>query len=369
MEYTDFGGTGLRVSRFGLGCMRFPADEKEAIKMVRYAIDNGVNYIDTAYTYPGSEEIVGKALKDGYREKVCLVTKCPVAMSSSQKDMERYLDEQLKRLQTDYADIYLLHNLSPAVWEKVKKYDGADFLDKAAIKGKILHKGFSLHNSFEAFKEIIDYYPWDMTQMQLNILNEKNQAGGVEGLRYASSKELPVTIMEPLRGGSLVNDPPKSVLDMIEGYHEKRSLVEWCFRWLYDQSEVSVVLSGTSNMEQLKDNLRIFSGSAPGVMSEEDKEFVDRISREYINSVTIPCTDCKYCMPCARGVMITSVFTLYNKYCNTMDESVKDQYREVFFKHGRGADRCVSCGVCELHCPQNLKIRELLASAHEELLN
>jgi len=369
MEYTDFGGTGLRVSRFGLGCMRFPADEKEAIKMVRYAIDNGVNYIDTAYTYPGSEEIVGKALKDGYREKVCLVTKCPVAMSSSRGDMEKYLEVQLKRLRTDRIDIYLLHNLSPAVWEKVRKFDGAGFLDNAAAEGKILHKGFSLHNSFEAFKEIIDYYPWDMTQMQLNILNEKNQAGGVEGLRYASSKELPVTIMEPLRGGSLVNDPPKSVLDMIEGYHEKRSLVEWCFRWLYDQSEVSVVLSGTSNMEQLKDNLRIFSGSAPGVMSEEDKEFVDRISREYINSVTIPCTDCKYCMPCAHGVMITAVFTLYNKYCNTMDTSVKNHYKEVFFKQGRGADRCTSCGVCELHCPQGLKIRELLALAHEELIN
>jgi predicted aldo/keto reductase-like oxidoreductase len=369
MEYIDFGKTGLRVSRFGLGCMRFPTDENDAIKMVRHAIDSGVNYIDTAYTYPGSEEIVGKALKDGYREKVCLVTKCPIAMSSSQKDMERYLDEQLKRLQTDYADIYLLHNLSPAVWEKVKKYDGADFLDKAAIKGKILHKGFSLHNSFEAFKEIIDYYPWDMTQIQLNILDEKNQAGGVEGLRYASAKGLPVTVMEPLRGGSLLKDAPHSVLEMVEGYHEKRSLAEWCFRWLYDQPEVSVVLSGTSNMEQLKDNLRIFSDPSSGVMSEEDKNFISSIAKEYGSSVTIPCTDCKYCMPCSHGVMITAVFTLYNKYCNTMDTSVKDHYKEVFFKQGRGADRCVSCGVCELHCPQGLKIIELLAKAHEELLS
>jgi len=369
MEYIDFGKTGLRVSRFGLGCMRFPADEKEAIKMVRHAIDNGVNYIDTAYTYPGSEEIVGKALKDGYREKVCLVTKCPVAMSSCQEDMEKYLDEQLKRLQTDYADIYLLHNLSPAVWEKVKKYDGAKFLDNAAQKGKILHKGFSLHNSFEAFREIIDYYPWDMTQIQLNILNEKNQAGGVEGLRYASSKGLPVTIMEPLRGGSLLKDAPKTVLEMVERYHEKRSLAEWCFRWLYNQQEVSVVLSGTSTMEQLEDNLRIFSDSAPGVMSEKDKDLIAMIAKEYGSSSTIPCTDCKYCMPCSHGVMIAAVFALYNKYCNSMDTSVKDHYKEVFSKPGRGADRCVLCGVCELHCPQGLKIRELLAAAHEELLN
>ncbi len=369
MEYIDFGKTGLRVSRFGLGCMRFPADEKEAIKMVRHAIDNGVNYIDTAYTYPGSEEIVGKALKDGYREKVCLVTKCPVAMSSCQEDMEKYLDEQLKRLQTDYADIYLLHNLSPAVWEKVKKYDGAKFLDNAAQKGKILHKGFSLHNCFEAFREIIDYYPWDMTQIQLNILNEKNQAGGVEGLRYASSKGLPVTIMEPLRGGSLLKDAPKTVLEMVERYHEKRSLAEWCFRWLYNQQEVSVVLSGTSTMEQLEDNLRIFSDSAPGVMSEKDKDLIAMIAKEYGSSSTIPCTDCKYCMPCSHGVMIAAVFALYNKYCNSMDTSVKDHYKEVFSKPGRGADRCVLCGVCELHCPQGLKIRELLAAAHEELLN
>lgn len=369
MEYVGFGKTGLRVSRFGLGCMRFPSDEKEAIQMVRHAIDSGVNYIDTAYTYPGSEVIVGKALRDGYREKVCLVTKCPVAMCSSQKDMESYLDEQLNRLQTDYADIYLLHNLSPAVWEKVKKYDGAGFLDDVAKKGKILHKGFSLHNSYEVFREIIDYYRWDMTQIQLNILDEKNQAGGVEGLRYASSKGLPVTIMEPLRGGSLIKDAPNSVLKMVDGYHEKRSLAEWCFRWLYDQPEVSVVLSGTSTMEQLKDNIRIFSDSTPGVMSTEDKNFITKLAKEYKSSVTIPCTDCKYCMPCSHGVMITAVFALYNKYCNTMDASVKDYYREAFFKQGRGADRCVSCGECELHCPQGLKIMELLAKAHAELLN
>lgn len=369
MEYVGFGKTGLRLSRFGLGCMRFPCDEKEAIQMVRYAIDNGINYIDTAYTYPGSEVIVGKALRDGYREKVCLVTKCPVAMCSSQEEMERYLDEQLDRLQTDYVDIYLLHNLSPAVWEKVKKHDGAGFLDNVAKKGKILHKGFSLHNSYEVFREIIDYYSWDMTQIQLNILNEKNQAGGVEGLRYASSKGLPVTIMEPLRGGSLVKDGPKDVLKKVEVYREKRSLVEWCFRWLYDQPEVSVVLSGTSTMEQLKDNIRIFSDSAPGVMSKEDKNFITELAKEYKSSVTISCTDCKYCMPCSHGVMIPAVFNLYNKYRNNMDASVKDHYKEAFFKQNRGADRCVLCGVCELHCPQGLKIRELLVKAHEELLN
>ena len=227
MNYVEFGKTGMKVSRFGLGCMRFPEDETEAIKIVRHAVDSGVNYIDTAYTYPGSEDIVGKALMDGYRERVCLVTKCPVAISSGREDMEKYLEEQLKRLRTDHIDIYLLHNLSPAVWEKVRKFDGAGFLDKAVREGRILHKGFSLHNTFEAFKEIISYCSWDMTQIQLNILDEKNQAGGVEGLKYASSAGLPVTIMEPLRGGSLVKDAPKSVLDMVSNSREKRSLAEW----------------------------------------------------------------------------------------------------------------------------------------------
>lgn len=369
MEYVDFGKTGIRVSRFGLGCMRFPADEKVAIKMVRHAIDSGVNYIDTAYTYPGSEEIVGKALMDGYREKVCLVTKCPVAMSSSREDMERYLDEQLKRLRTDYVDIYLLHNLSPAVWEKVRKFDGAGFLDKAAVEGKILHKGFSLHNSFEAFKEIISYCPWDMTQIQLNILDEKNQAGGVEGLKYASSAGLPVTVMEPLRGGSLVKDAPNSVLDMVGVYREKRPLAEWCFRWLYDKPEVTVVLSGTSTMEQLDDDLRIFSDSGSGVMSEEDGKFIEDIAKEYKSSTVIPCTDCKYCMPCSQGVMITAVFALFNKYRLTGEDAVKNFYVKNFYEKCRGADRCISCGVCERHCPQGLKITGLLSSAHEELLN
>ncbi|MDD4160557.1 MAG: aldo/keto reductase [Synergistaceae bacterium] len=362
------GKTGLRVSRFGLGCMRFPPDEKEAVSMVRHAIDNGVNYIDTAYTYPGSEDIVGKALRDGYREKVCLVTKCPVALSSKKGDLERFLDEQLKRLQTDYTDIYLLHNLSPAVWEKAKKYDGPGFLDNVLKKGKILHKGFSLHNTFEAFKEIIDCYKWDMTQIQLNILDEKNQAGGVEGLKYASSKGLPVTIMEPLRGGSLVKSAPESVLKMVESYTEKRSLAEWCFRWLYDQPEVSVVLSGTSTMEQLDDNLRIFKDSSSGVMSKDDKDLIDKLRKEYGRSTAVPCTDCKYCMPCTQGVMIAPIFSLYNEYRNTMDVKIKDNYKEAFFKRGRGADMCVSCGVCERHCPQGLEIIKLLAKVHEDLL-
>lgn len=369
MNYVEFGKTGMKVSRFGLGCMRFPEDETEAIKIVRHAVDSGVNYIDTAYTYPGSEDIVGKALMDGYRERVCLVTKCPVAISSGREDMEKYLEEQLKRLRTDHIDIYLLHNLSPAVWEKVRKFDGAGFLDKAVREGRILHKGFSLHNTFEAFKEIISYCSWDMTQIQLNILDEKNQAGGVEGLKYASSAGLPVTIMEPLRGGSLVKDAPKSVLDMVSNSREKRSLAEWCFRWLYDKPEVSVVLSGTSTMEQLDDDLRIFAEAEPGVMSEEDRRFIEKIAGEYKSSTVVPCTDCKYCMPCSQGVMITAVFALFNKYRLTGEDAVKNSYIKNFYEKGRGADMCISCGVCERHCPQGLKISELLSSAHEELLS
>ena len=196
MQYTDFGKTGLKVSRFGLGTMRLPADEKAAMEIVRYAIDHGVNYIDTANIYAGSEELLGKALADGYREKVTLVTKCPVIYSQSHADFEKFLDEQLRRLKVDYVDVYMLHNLSPGVWEKVKNYDGILFLEEMHKKGKIRFKGFSIHNTFEAFKEIIASAPdWSMTQIQLNILDQYNQAGGTQGLKYAAAQGLPVVIM------------------------------------------------------------------------------------------------------------------------------------------------------------------------------
>ncbi len=363
VEYIDFGKTGMRVSRFGLGCMRLPADEAEAVAIVRGAIDNGVNYLDTAYIYPGSEELVGKALTGGYRDRACLVTKCPVINVNKYEEMEKFLDEELRRLKTECIDVYMLHNLSPGVWSKVKKLDCFKFLEEMQKKGKILRKGFSIHNSFEAFKEAVDSYSWDMAQIQLNILDEKPQAGGTAGLKYAAFRGLPVTIMEPLRGGSLISDLSPEGRRLIEDFPVRRSLAEWAFRWLYNKPEVSVILSGVSTMEQLKDNLRIFENSAAGVMDAAEEELIVKLRATFETQKRIGCTDCKYCMPCPQTVLIPSVFAYYNKYMLTKDESLKEAYRAG----SRKADKCVGCRLCEQHCPQGLQIAALLKEAHAVL--
>ena len=365
MEYIQFGKTGMRVSRLGLGCMRFPNDENEAIEIVRYAIDGGINYLDTAYLYKDSEVIVGKALEDGYREKAFLVTKSPLWIVSTYEDFEKYLDEELKRLKTDHIDLYLLHNLYPDNWARVQKYDGLRFLDKMIEKGKILHKGFSIHGTTADFKEILDCYDWEMSQIQLNILDE-NQQVGLEGLKYGAQKGIPMNIMEPLRGGSLVFNAPTEVLDLIAAYPEKRSIAEWCFRWLYNMPEVSVILSGASNIEHLKENLRIFEHSKQGCMSEEDQKLIAGIKKAFDSKKSIGCTGCRYCMPCPSGVDIPEVFKLYNKHQLSKPNPIDKQLYQ-FLSSGSKADQCVSCGICVQHCPQELEIPELLKQAHAEL--
>ncbi|MFL0195048.1 aldo/keto reductase [Clostridium sp. WILCCON 0269] len=368
MEYVEYGKTGIKVSRFGLGCMRFPSDEKEAIEMVRYALDNGVNYIDTAFIYKGSEVITGKALRNGYRNKTYLATKSPIWNITRHEDFEKYLDKELIRLGTDHIDVYLLHNMNYGNWEKVKKFDGFTFLDKMVQKGKIAHKAFSVHNTLKAFKQIVDTYDWEMAQIQLNILDEKQQVG-VEGLKYAANKGLASVIMEPLRGGFLANNIPKEVHYIINQYPEKRSLVEWCFRWLYNMPEVSLILSGTSTLEQLKNNLKIFEHATPNVMSEEDLNLIKMIREAYERKNSIGCTGCKYCMPCPRGVEIPEIFKLYNSQqlmkSHPLDKIV---YKNNFVPAGCGADQCISCGICAEHCPQTLKIPQLLKKIHIELM-
>lgn len=368
MKYVPLGKTGLSVSRFGLGCMRFPKDEKEAIDMVRYAIDNGVNYLDTAYVYKDSEVITGRALKEGYRNKTFLATKSPIWNITQHSDFEKYLDEELKRLETDHIDVYLLHNMNYDNWEKVKKYDGLTFLDKMIRKGKIRHKAFSIHNTLQAFKEIVDSFDWEMAQIQLNILDEAQQTG-VEGLRYAAGRGVAVVVMEPLRGGYFINNVPDEVSELVSTYPEKRSLVEWCFRWLYNMPEVSVVLSGTSSLEQLKDNLRIFEHAAPNVMSEEDQKLIRKIQEAYGVRKSIGCTECKYCMPCPRGVRIPEIFKLYNSH-QLMKPHPADKivYQNAMVPAGSGVDKCISCGICTQHCPQTLDIPGLLKKVHAEFM-
>lgn len=367
MKYISLGKTGLRVSRFGLGCMRFPQDEKEAIQMVRHAIDQGVNYLDTAYVYKDSEVITGKALKGGYRNKTFLATKSPLWNITRHEDFEKYLDEELERLGTDHIDVYLLHNMNHGNWEKVKKYDGFTFLDKMLEKGKIGHKAFSIHNTLPAFKEIIDAFDWEMAQIQLNILDEAQQVG-VEGLKYAADKGVAVVIMEPLRGGHLLTNVPGEVQELVSTYPEKRSLIEWCFRWLYNMPEVSVILSGTSSLEQLKENLKIFEQAAPNVMSEDDLKLIRKIQKAYEAKKSIGCTGCKYCMPCPHGVGIPEIFKLYNSYQLSKHPIDKFVYKNAMVPAGSGADKCVSCGICTRHCPQALDIPDLLKNVHTEFM-
>jgi predicted aldo/keto reductase-like oxidoreductase len=347
--------------------MRFPEGRGDAVRMVRYAIDNGVNYLDSAYVYKDSEVITGEALRDGYRGRVVLATKSPIWNVERHADFERFLDEELRRLGTDYIDMYLLHNMNPGNWEKVRRLDGLGFLDRMVEKGKIRHKGFSIHNTVAAFREIADAFDWEMAQIQLNILGETYQVG-LEGLAYGAKRGLGMVIMEPLRGGSIVSNVPDEVGALLEGFPERRSLAEWCFRWLYNMSEVSVILSGTSNLEQLKDNLRIFERSGPGLMSGEEMGLIRSIQDVYEAKMGIGCTGCRYCMPCPQGINIPEVFQLYNQY-SLFNKPLGDSiiYRRNMVELGIGADQCAGCGNCKLHCPQQLDIPELMRKVHGEL--
>jgi len=381
LYYRELENLGFKVSTFGMGCMRLPLlvlpdgstdqskiDEDEAIKMIRYAIDNGVNYIDTAYGYHGgnSEIVVGKALKDGYREKVKLATKLPVWLANSYEDFGKLLDEQLAKLQVDYIDFYLLHALNKGSWERVKNLNVLDFLDKAVESGKIKYPGFSFHDELSVFKSIIDAYDWKMCQIQLNILDENYQAG-VEGMRYAGSKGIPVVVMEPLRGGRLAQSIPEDIREVWDSFPIKRSPVEWAFRWIYNFPEVAVILSGVSTMEQLKENIEIFANAAPNSMTEEELELVAQVKAMYESKIKVDCTSCNYCMPCPSGVEIPRIFSMYNtaSMFNVFDEQARHYRRLIDEK--KDASNCVECAQCEGACPQNIEIIEKLKDAHEAL--
>lgn len=381
MQYRKFGDLDFEISVFGVGCMRLPViekadgskdysaiDEEEAIRMIRYAIDHGVNYIDTAYNYHGgnSEVLLGKALKDGYREKVKIATKLPVWQTDSYEDFEKTLDKQLEKLQVDTIDFYLLHALSKKTWDKAKNLKVLEFLDKAVESGKIRYPGFSFHDELEVFKEIVDSYDWKMCQIQLNILDENYQAG-VEGLKYVGAKGIPVVIMEPLRGGKLASNIPDDIKALWDSAKVKRSPVEWAFRWLYNFPEVAVILSGVSTMEQLKENIEIFDKAIPNSMTDEELALVAKVKELYESKIKVACTRCNYCMPCPSEVSIPGIFGLYNDA--SMFETVEEyaNHYKNLIKKGKDASKCVECGSCESVCPQNINIIEKLKEAHEML--
>lgn len=366
MLYREFGNTGEQVSELGFGCMRFPQldgkiDEKKSIEMIRFAIDNGINYIDTAYMYHDgeSENLVGKALKGGYRDKVHIATKLPSWLINSRVDMDKYLNEQLEKLQTDYIDFYLLHTLNEKYWENLTSLGVLEFIDSIKKDKRVKHVGFSFHDNLDLFKKIVDSYDWSFAQIQLNYLDEYYQAG-IEGLKYASNKNLGVVIMEPLRGGKLVHNLPKDIKDMLGNAPSNRTAAEWALRFVLDKPEVSVVLSGMGNIDQVKENIKIAKEAKPNTLNSKEIQFINELKNKFKQKINVNCTECKYCVPCPVGVNIPNCFAYLNNYSMFDDrEKTKEQYN-MFIKENNRASKCVECGKCEKNCPQQIKIREKL---------
>lgn len=366
MQYRKFGNTGVEVSALGFGCMRLPIhedktiDEEKAIAMIRHAIDEGVNYVDTAYPYHQgqSEIVVGKALKDGYREKVYLADKMPEWLLESEEDFDKYLDEQLKKLDTDHIDFYLLHALSRDRFEtKVKKFHLDQKLEAAKKSGKIRYIGFSFHDSLDLFKEIIDYYDgWDFCQIQYNYINTNYQAG-TEGLRYAASKGLGVVVMEPLLGGKLANLAPH----VAEAFPEGKSHVEYALDFIWDQPEVSLLLSGMTEPQQVEDNLVYADRSGIGMVTDEEKKIYARAKEIFDRMALVNCTKCAYCMPCPFGLNIPEIFQAYNMTASHGMGAAKEAYAAI----GTKAEACRACHHCEQECPQHIKISETMPKVAE----
>ncbi len=374
MQYVDFKHDGKKVSRFGLGCMRLPKmknaegkeviDEPEAIKLIRTAIDKGVNYIDTAYFYEGSEVVVGKALKDGYREKVILATKLPMSIVNSEDDLQKYYEEELERLDVEHIDVYFLHNLFESNWEKVLKYNAIDFMVNLKKQGKISYIAVSMHGTNEHFEKVIDHFDWDLAMIQYNYYDKYHQAGQ-KGLLHASAKGIPVVSMESLHGGMLAVDVPEKVEAAFGDWKKDLSNAEKSFMWLYNQPEVTVILSGCSTMEQLEENIQIFNKAQSNILSDEEVALFDKAREAWESFINIECTDCKYCMPCPAKVDIPLVFSIWNEIARSPAQ--KWLYNLMLVQSNKDATKCVECGKCSKVCPQKFDIPARLKEAHAAL--
>lgn len=377
MEYRKIAATGEEISILGYGGMRFPThagkiDEVKATQQLRDAIDAGLNYIDTAYFYHGgqSEPFIGRALKEGYREKVKIATKMPPWLVSHPKDFDVILNEQLQRLQVAYIDFYLLHALNRESWEKFKALGVFDFLNKEKEKGTLKNIGFSFHGDRDVFKEIIDAYPWTFCQIQYNFLDDYNQAG-LEGLRYAYEKGVSVFVMEPLRGGNLVNKLPEAVTDLYQALHPNWTPAEWALKWIWNHKEVTMILSGMTEDAHIEENLRISKDMKANAMTQAELDTIKEVKQIYLSLQKVPCTGCQYCLPCPFGVDIPRCFDLYNsKY--VLNQKVNGFYwMQMGGMNGKPsyASLCRNCGKCVEHCPQSIAIPEKLKDVIKDMEN
>lgn len=384
LSLRKFGKTGLSVTPLGFGCMRLPVidgdagkiNKPEATAMLHKAIDAGLNYVDTAYPYHGnnfpqageSEPFVREALQGGYRDKVQLVTKLPLWNVQTRDDMDRLLDEQLERLGTDHFDVYLAHNFNATSWPRMKALDIFSFLDKVVKDGRARTVGFSFHDQYRLFEEIMDSYDWPVVQLQYNYLDVNYQAGR-RGIDLAKKKGAAVAIMEPLRGGFLINRLPDEMRDMLRQTRPDWSLADWALRWLWNQPEVDIVLSGMSTMEQVEENLRI-AGSPPD-FGEREAKALDQVRQWFTDHLKVNCTACGYCLPCPKGIPIPKVFDYYNEFHMADDPAVRHRAR-IFYAStltdAEKPDNCVKCRICEKRCPQGIEISRHMPLAAADLV-
>ncbi|MBS6559785.1 MAG: aldo/keto reductase [Clostridiales bacterium] len=375
MEYRINPKNNDKLSLLGFGCLRFQKKQgtivmEEANRQIMNAIEHGVNYFDTAYVYGGSEEALGQVLfQNQCREKVYIATKLPHYFIKKQEDMERYFKEQCKRLKTDYIDYYLIHMLPDrGTFERLLKLGVFEWLEEKKKKGIIHNIGFSYHGNTSSFQELLDLYSWDFCQIQYNYVDEHSQAGRA-GLKKANKMGIPVIIMEPLRGGRLVTGLPKEALKEMEKVSKNRTPAEWGLRWLFDQEEVTVVLSGMNTNEMVEENIRIASEAGIHCVTEEEREVYRKVKEILNEKVKVPCTGCGYCMPCPKGVDIPGAFRCYNvRYTDGLVKAEKEYIMCTTMRSKKSnASLCVSCGKCEKHCPQEIAIRKELKNVKRTL--
>jgi predicted aldo/keto reductase-like oxidoreductase len=377
VQYRTFGKLDWKPSALGFGAMRLPVidndpgriDKPEATQMLRYAIDHGVKYVDTAYTYHRgtSETFLGRVLQDGCRQRVKLATKLPSWLIRTPKDLDRYLDEQLERLQTETIDFYLLHGLNEGHWPKLRDLNVLDWAEKAMADGRIRYLGFSFHDRYEVFQEIVDAYDrWTFCQIQYNYMDEERQAG-TRGLKYAADKGLAVVVMEPIRGGQLARNPPQAIIELWDTAAHKRTPADWALQWVWNHSEVSLVLSGMSTMEQVEQNVASASQSGPGTLTVDELALIARVRDKYRELCPIPCTQCGYCLPCPSGVNIPRVLEIYNEAIMYNDYETARAAYNIWIAEEERADSCTQCAQCEELCPQEIEIVEWLAQIHQLL--